>query len=310
MSSDFNEISASSYRNLNIGYLMKRGIFMDNIKTLKRLFNNYLNLNKVLVDQAAIAVVPARKTGNLPISDLDIEEDYIYYCFTKFTKTMIAIENLLKNELYEDALILVRSNYECLVNAKSIIKNDKMIDHLIDYKLGLLNQKKYDFVKSKKGNNIWGKISPIKDKSIEIAYISNISQIAEVAEEETSYKYIYSYLCDITHCNMVTSPYYREGIQYTYKLANDLVLFNVLLWSIYFNLKFYNTLIDSEILEIQELEDSVLDILISDQIKVLKFFEDEEKRIIKELNAISDEEEKIKCREYLVVLESLKRNAH
>jgi hypothetical protein len=99
---------------------------------LEKLFKKYLKLNKRIVDEYSVAVVPAKRMAQIPVNDLDVEEDFIYFCFTKFTKSMIAINELMSKELYEDALILTRSNYECFINAKSVIKTEGMIEHLVD----------------------------------------------------------------------------------------------------------------------------------------------------------------------------------
>lgn len=280
---------------------------MMNMREMKRLFNKYLKLNKRIVDEQAIAVVPGLSMANQPINDVDIEEDYIYFCFTKFTKTMIAIETLLKNELNEDALILVRSNYECLVHAKSIVKTAELIDHFTSYKLGLIDQKRFQYAKTKKGGKNRRKILDVNDPSREIKYISNISEIASAAEETISYKHIYSYLCDLTHCNIVTSGYYREMCEYSYELANKRALWNVLKWSIYFNLKFYKALIEANIFNINKIENAVLRVLSSDQIKLIGFFDDEVKRITKELSSITDETLKDKLNEHILILEILKK---
>lgn len=280
---------------------------MDSNKMLKKLLEKFDRLNKLIVDQQAIAVVPGKRQGNLPVSDLDIEEDYIFYCFTKFTKTLISIQKLIESALFEDALILTRSNYECFIHAKSIIKQNDMINHLVEYKLGLIDEKRYKYALSKKGRVIRDKVIDTLT-SEEHTYISQVRSIAIKANEDITYEHVYSYLCDITHCNLITSSYYRDGIHYSYELVSKEAEFNVLLWNVYFNYKFYNTLIEAEILEIEELEEMVLDVLLSDSLKLMKVFEDEEKRIIQELKNLNDEEQIEKLRNYIKVVNELKRN--
>nr|WP_285842629.1 DUF5677 domain-containing protein [Ureibacillus chungkukjangi] len=264
-------------------------------------------MNKQIIDQQAIAVVPSRKIANLPISDLDVEEDYIFFCFTKFTKTMLAIQKLIELELFEDALILTRSNYECFIHAKSVVKYNNMIDHLVEYKLGLINEKRYKYVENKKGRIVRNKIVDIAN-SKEFDFINQIKSIAIKANEKITYEYIYPYLCDITHCNLITSAYYRDGIKYSYDKVNEQAKFNVLLWNVYFNLKFYNTLIEAEIFEIDELEERVLDVLISDSLKLLKVFEQEEKKAIKQLDELTGSTERDSFMNYINVIKELKSN--
>lgn len=275
---------------------------MDSNKMLKKLLVKFDRLNKLIVDQQSIVVVPARRQANLPVSDLDIEEDYIFFCFAKFTKTLIAIQKLIEIELFEDALVLTRSNYECFIHAKSIIKKNDMINHLVEYKLGLIGRKRYKYAPSNRNYVIDIHTSEVHP------YVSQVKDIAQKANESITYKHVYSYLCDITHCNLITSSYYRDGVRYSYKLVSKEAEFNVLLWNVYFNLKFYNTLIEAEIFEIEELEERVLDVLSSDSLKLMTVFEAEEKRIIQELKNLNDENQIAGLKKYLNVVEKLKRN--
>ncbi|MED0708837.1 DUF5677 domain-containing protein [Aneurinibacillus aneurinilyticus] len=256
----------------------------SNIKILKRMLKLYIELNKQIVDVQALAVVPAKRASNLPVNDLDIEEDFIFFCFSKFTKTILAIDKLIKSGFYEDALILTRSNYENFINSKAVVINPKMIDHLVEYKLGLINEKKYKFVNKRKS------IIANIETNAEIQYINTISKIAKKSKEQDTYRIVYSYLCDITHCNIITSGYYRNGIQYSYELKNEIALYNALLWSVFLNIKFYNVLIVGEIFEYDELEEAVLGLLLNDNIKFVRIIEDEIKRFRKDTDA--DEEEK------------------
>jgi hypothetical protein len=268
-------------------------LIMRDITLLKSLLQKYVKLNKEIINTYAIAVVPSKRTGKLPINDLDIEEDFIFFCFTKFTKTMLAIESLISKDLNEDALILTRSNYECFINAKSVIKTSGMIDHLVEYKLGLVNEKRY---KKKSRNQI---IS--KDSEGAFKYISSVWEIAKSANEESTYNYVYSFLCEITHLNMLTSGYYRKGIEYSYSLSSKIAKYNALLWNVYLNIKFYYTLIESEIIEDEEYNESLAGMLITDTIKLQKVFETEIKRIEQETD-MNDEYVK-----YIDILKNLFR---
>ncbi|WP_221563171.1 DUF5677 domain-containing protein [Alkalihalobacillus sp. TS-13] len=267
------------------------------IKKLQNLLTKYIELNKMIVDQQAIAVVLSKKVGNIPVSDLDYEEDFIFFCFTKFTKSMIAIETLIESDLYEDALNLTRSNYECLINAKAVTKSDDMLDQLIDYKLGLNGEKKYRHAFSKKGNPIYNKVVNIH--TLEEDNLINIKGIADKAEEEVSYNNVYSFLSEITHCNFLTSGYYREGIDYSYSMVNEIALVNTLLWNVYFNIKFYGLFIDEEVFDIEDLEKHVLSILLSDTLKVAKILEDEEKRVENEAKKLQDQDEIDQAKQYI-----------
>ena len=262
------------------------------ILRLKKVVDKYIDLNKRIVDFQSIVIVPSKKAIGMPVDEIDIEEDFIYFCFAKFTKTIIAIDNLIEYKLYEDALILLRSCYESFINAKSVVFAPETLEHFVEYKLGLIDNKKY---KKRK----FGKIQNI-DTEEEVVYIDKIYDIAKKAKEEISYKYLYKYLCEITHCNFITSGYYRDGVVYSYKKENMIALYNLLLWSIYINYKFYNCLIEDEIFDIEELEDEVLDVLNDDILIIVEEFESMIKNI---------EESSSKNKEsYITMLKELKNN--
>lgn len=256
---------------------------------LKKLFDRYIDLNKKIVKFQSIVVVPSKRIGGMPVNDIDIEEDFVYFCFAKFTKTMISINILVKEKLYEDALILLRSNFECFINAKAVVFSPESLNSFIEYKFGLIDGKKY-----KKKN---GRSDKIRDVSTgeEFDYIDKIYDMAKKAKETDSYKYLYKYLCEITHCNFITSVYYRDGAVYSYEKVNEVALYNVLLWSVYLNYKFYNWLIEDDIFDIDELEDEVADVLNKDFIVLLGEFD----KIISDIKKINSNDENIEKLEIL-----------
>jgi hypothetical protein len=69
-----------------------------------------------------------------------------------------------------------------------------------------------------------------------------------------------------------------------------------------------STLIDAEIFEIEELEERVLDILLSDPIKLLKVFEDEEKKVVQDINKLTDENSIKSLQDYLNKINIIKRS--
>lgn len=72
---------------------------------------------------------------------------------------------------------------------KLVVFAPKSLDSFIEYKLGLIDGKKY-----KKKN---GRSDKIKNVSTgeEFDYIDKIYDIAKKAKETDSYKYLYKYLC-------------------------------------------------------------------------------------------------------------------
>jgi len=227
-----------------------------NIMLLQGMFDANIKLNKGIIDKASIAVVPVKSAANEPVDTWDVENDYIWFCFAKFTKTSLAIQKLIKIGLHEDALILTRSNYETLIHAKSVIVSPGTIDHFIEFKLGLENgiykdTRKYD----PRGYRI---IVDKTDPEMTFSYTDNISKIAALAEESNSYQ-IYKYLCDLTHCDINTIGYYQEDAHYSYSGSSRKALMNSLLWNVFFNCKFYEVLLDGEMLDVDGLIGTVSD---------------------------------------------------
>ncbi|REJ21193.1 MAG: hypothetical protein C6W54_18330 [Bacillaceae bacterium] len=65
-------------------------IQIEGINNWKNFFKKYLKLNKRIVGEYSVAVVPPKRMAQIPVNDLNVEEDFIYFCFSKFTKSMIA----------------------------------------------------------------------------------------------------------------------------------------------------------------------------------------------------------------------------
>lgn len=271
---------------------------------LRGMFNSNLRLNKKIIDDQAIAVVPGKTAGDLPINDLDIEEDYVWFCFAKFTKTCLAIQKLIKSDLCEDALILTRSNYETLIHAKAVINSRGAIEHLVEFKLGLEFGK---YIKTRKkappGYRI---IADSADTSQTFQFTDSIWKIAELANESNSYERVYKYLCDLTHCDIDTIGYYQEGSRYTYTGSSQKALLNTLLWNVYINYKFYNVLMNGELLEISKLERKVDDAIIEHTQVLEEIFDMQIFKIQTYLTAIEDEEMKRKLEKYINDLKILK----
>lgn len=140
-----------------------------------------------------------------------------------------------------------------------------------------------------------------------ITYISSISKIAYGAGESTSYKHIYKFLCEQTHCNFLTSGYYRNetGTYYTLENGTDGARHNVMLFNVGFCLKFYDSLLKTDLLgeDFEEFEDVICSILIEDKLKLQEIFEIEEKRIETFIKEVDSQD----GAEYLRLVTNIKR---
>jgi len=226
-----------------------------NIMLLQGMFDTNVKLNKLIIDKASIAVVPVKSAANTPVDTWDVENDYVWFCFAKFTKTSMAIQKLIKIGLHEDALILARSNYETLIQAKAVIVTQGAIDHFVDFKLGLENGL-YKDIRGKRPQG-YRIIADSTDPELTFLYTDKISKIAALANESNSYARIYKYLCNLTHCDINTIGYYQVGSHYSYKGSSREALMSSLLWNVYLNYKFYQVLLDGEMLDSDVLNDKV-----------------------------------------------------
>lgn len=66
-----------------------------------------------------------------------VVNDFIYYCFTKSTKTLAAINTLLDDGFGEDAQILVRTSYEGYLAVAFLSAHPQRLDDLVAKKIGL-----------------------------------------------------------------------------------------------------------------------------------------------------------------------------
>lgn len=90
-------------------------------------------------------------------------------------------------------------------------------------------------------------------------------------------------------------------------MESENALFNVLLWNVYMNRKFYNVLLDAEVFEIPELEERVTGVVLSDSTKFLQIFESEQKIVQQNIEeVVTDQDIKAGLSDYLDSLNKLK----
>lgn len=277
---------------------------MIDLKDYQQKLREYVNLNEQIISiEGEAEVIAANITGQRAHED-DYKKDYLMFCLTKFTKTLKSILILLDKDLNEDALILTRSNYEVVIHAKALVNDSEMIKHFIDYKLGLEKERNYSYARDKKGRKSFNKIIDNQNPNKVIRYISNIKEIAIKAGERASHRHIYRFLCEQTHCNFITSGYYREGVYYSVNNGADGAKVNVILFNVGFCLKLYYACVESDLLgeEFEELEDILCSILMDDKLILQQWFENEEQRVRSE----TGEAILMERTEYLKVLENIK----
>lgn len=236
---------------------------------------SYLNFNREIISQEGLVeVIEANSKKMIPTNE-NYKKDFLMFCLTKFTKTLSSIIILMNNNLNEDALILSRSNYEIMLHTKAVGRNEELINHFIQYKLGLVEEEYYKYKRGNYGKRIWNKIVDNDNLDSEIEYISKIQKIAEEAGEKDSHNNTYNFLCELSHCNFLTSGYYRNGKNYTLTNDVDRTKNNVLLLNMDFSLKLYGGLLESGIFRgVKGIEDRICSLIIEDKIILQKWVEE------------------------------------
>ncbi len=278
-----------------------------NIMLLQGMFAADTRLNKAIIDQASKAVVPVKSAAAEPVEMFEVENDYVWFCFTKFTKTSIAIQKIIKMSLYEDALILTRSNYESLIHAKAVMVSPGAIDHLVEYKLGLENGT-YNYVRRAKAPPGYRIIAYSTDPEMKFPYTFAIREIAALAEESYSYDKIYRYLCDMTHCDIKTIGYYQEDGHYSYKGSSREALMNSLLWNVYFNWKFYQAFLNGDMLDIDILFNKMADTFIEHSSILKEIFDSEILKSEVYMKSVDDDVLRGRIKAYVADLNALKED--
>ena len=244
----------------------------------------YLKINKEIISKEGLVEVIAHYYLKRRPTDREYKKDFLLFCITKFSKTLKAIMLLLENDLNEDALILTRSNYEIMLHTKALAKKNEVVNHFIQYKLGLENEKYYHYKKGNKGKRIWNIIIDNDNPDNEIQYINEIKQIARHANEVDSYKNIYKFLCEVSHCNFLTSGYYRDNIHYDIQNGLSGAKINALVLNIGISLKMFEAYVESGLLGeyFENVEHILNSLLKKDKLILPKWFE-EEKNYINDL---------------------------
>jgi len=139
------------------------------------------------------------------------------FCFTKSTRSMNAINNLLTNGFCEDALILGRSAYECYLNAAFILTNQDRINDVVAAKIGVYFGK-FEHPVSQKGRELTHRIiHPETGK--EVKFGIGFNELAENSFRKTDKNYhtvLYSFLSEFVHVHMISSGSFRSDTNESY----------------------------------------------------------------------------------------------
>lgn len=169
------------------------------IKGLDKLINKFILRSKEFINCSAFpyGLLDALSYGQL---NSKFTYDHEYFNFTKSTKTLISIRNLLKIGHNEDALILVRSIFENYLSTRYLNRNENKFPDLTLIALKLFS-KEYIYDPA---NNI------IKDRDgREIAERLNPSKFILGNDKKYYYRF-YDLLSSVGHSNYGVSNFYLD----------------------------------------------------------------------------------------------------
>lgn len=174
--------------------------------------------------------------------------DFVYFCFTKSTKTFSAIEKLILYKHHEDALILIRSIYENYLMTRFVLDNPEQINNFVYYPIG----KSIMRYKIEKKDKVLILKEPSTGKILD-DYIEFGYKEIGLKYEPKIHNQLYKFLSEFTHPNMISLGSYMQKGLFTYDNENN--KHNALILSIFCYLK-----IIQEIRTFEEYDDDSLTI--------------------------------------------------
>ncbi|MED2981297.1 DUF5677 domain-containing protein [Bacillus thuringiensis] len=187
---------------------------MDLIKNMDRLINRFIFEGKKFVD------VSAHPYGLMDLIQYGEKSDKLlydfeYFTFTKSTKTLMSIRNLLRIGHNEDGIILARSIFENYLSCRYLQENEEKIDSFIANPLGLaLAHYNLRFNEEKQATEIINRQEEV------IGNLENPSKF-KTGEDKKYYYTFYDFLCTFTHCNFgVLECYSKNSGLYAYDKVN------------------------------------------------------------------------------------------
>jgi hypothetical protein len=137
--------------------------------------------------------------------------DYIYYCFTKSTRSIFAAIELAKKNFSEDSLIILRTVYESYLHIAHTLYNPNKVYEYVFHTVGL-STGKYVFKKRQNGTLNYKRILDSSTQK-EFDYGTSTGTMAKYSFNSCDtavHKDIYHYLSEHTHPNMLASGNYRS----------------------------------------------------------------------------------------------------
>ena len=157
----------------------------------------------------------------------DHRNDFVYFCYSKSTKSLKSISILINNDLHEDAMSLVRTIYENYLYAKYCLQFPHSINNFVMYALG---KDAGVYIRPSRGKLLNSDGQQITDYA-EL----NLSELAKKLGEGPIHTKIYNYLSDFTHPNFALIDAFLEKGRFTINKGS--YKYDVLIYSLYCYLK-------------------------------------------------------------------------
>jgi|GEM_PF-5476532 hypothetical protein len=168
--------------------------------------NDYL---KTFIDKYGVV---NRITKGEDMDAEDVFHDFFFFCTTKSFKSFCAVNVLIENEFFQDALIVLRPVYENYLVLSYLIKNPMEIDEILAKRLGFAAGK-YEKVKDSKGRIVRGKLVDPETQEI-FNYGISLDKIARNGMFEMDgriHEILYKFLSEFVHPNMICSGAYIDN---------------------------------------------------------------------------------------------------
>lgn len=183
------------------------------IKEFDKLINSFIHQSRRFINYAAFTygISDYLITG---VKNEKLTYDYEYFAFTKSTKTLISIRELLKENHNEDVLILSRSIFESYLATRYFNENPNKYEELIFNPIGVALAE-YNLDSS---GNVYDRKGIYKGKQ------ENPSKY-KIGTEKKYYYDLYTFMCNFAHCNFGVFNCYIDNVsQYTIKKVNYPIL--------------------------------------------------------------------------------------
>lgn len=188
------------------------------------------------------------------VGDAIVLNDFRHYCITKATKHLKATSILIDEGYGEDALILIRSAYECYISLSSSIHDPEIAIQSLVYDKIALYSGRAKYVQTKNGKIDFRSILRENSDTPTNSPPSLEKLVAQTGFEEDKdlHRQIYSFLSEHAHVHMMGSGNYRDDGKYITERDSQNV--NAMMLGLYVSLMLLSLGLSIEDVEEIELE--------------------------------------------------------